>query len=233
MQDIKVFNEEQLDAHYNKFKKYLTSYIKREGITEFIEWLDTTDMRVAPASTKYHGSFEGGLVVHNIYVFKRAIDVMNMIYPSFQQVDGEGNLMWQDEEKTIPVMTSKCPYSKESIALVTLLHDISKVDTYAIGQKKLPNKETGVWENTQYYYTKDQGERLLFGTHAENSLYILNKYFNLSYDEQLAILHHMGGLDFSDSDATRGNAVAAYRKSTLAYIVHMADMTAMILDEAV
>jgi hypothetical protein len=43
----------------------------------------------------------------------------------------------------------------------------------------------------------------------------------------------MGGLDFSDSDATRGNAVAAYRKSTLAYMVHMADMTAMILDEAV
>ena len=39
--------------------KYVDAYIKRDGIKELMEWLENdTDCFTAPASTKYHSSFE-------------------------------------------------------------------------------------------------------------------------------------------------------------------------------
>ena len=34
---------------------------KREGIEEIIQFLERTDFFKAPASTRFHGDFEGGL----------------------------------------------------------------------------------------------------------------------------------------------------------------------------
>lgn len=58
-----------VEKNYAKFRKYIQNYIKREGVEEFLEWLDTSDMKIAPASTKYHMSCEGGLCAHSLNVF--------------------------------------------------------------------------------------------------------------------------------------------------------------------
>lgn len=43
----------------------------RCGFRDFMEWLDDTDFFRAPASTKHHGSYEGGLAEHSLNVHKR------------------------------------------------------------------------------------------------------------------------------------------------------------------
>ena len=48
-----------------KFLKILKT-VKREGIDELIEFLEKTDFFKAPASTRFHGNYEGGLVEHSI-----------------------------------------------------------------------------------------------------------------------------------------------------------------------
>ena len=43
--------------------------VKREGVSELLAWLETTDFYTAPCSTKYHLSREGGLLEHTLHVF--------------------------------------------------------------------------------------------------------------------------------------------------------------------
>lgn len=55
----------------NKFIALYRQYIKREGADKLLEWLCSTDFFTAPASTKFHGAYEGGLVEHSVNVFNR------------------------------------------------------------------------------------------------------------------------------------------------------------------
>ena len=48
----------------------LLKKVKREGINELIEFIEKTDFYKAPASTRFHGSYEGGLVEHSIQVYE-------------------------------------------------------------------------------------------------------------------------------------------------------------------
>ena len=41
----------------------------RPGIDKVIEYISTTDFFTAPASTKFHSSFEGGLAKHSLWVY--------------------------------------------------------------------------------------------------------------------------------------------------------------------
>ena len=59
-----------------KFDKN-TAHITRPGVDKLIAWLETTDFFKAPASTKFHGNYEGGLLAHSLYVTEFAINNYN------------------------------------------------------------------------------------------------------------------------------------------------------------
>ena len=42
---------------------------QRKGVDKLIAWLETTDFFTAPASTRFHGAYEGGLVEHSLNVY--------------------------------------------------------------------------------------------------------------------------------------------------------------------
>jgi len=42
---------------------------KREGIEDLISWLEGTDFYKAPASTRFHGNYAGGLLEHSLNVY--------------------------------------------------------------------------------------------------------------------------------------------------------------------
>lgn len=44
--------------------------VKREGMEQLIEFLNKTDFFEAPASTRFHGCFKGGLVEHSMKVYE-------------------------------------------------------------------------------------------------------------------------------------------------------------------
>lgn len=54
-----------------KFIEIYQSLIKRDGADKLLKWLEESDFFTAPASTKYHGVYEGGLVEHSVNVFNR------------------------------------------------------------------------------------------------------------------------------------------------------------------
>lgn len=71
---------------------------------EFMEWLIQSDYFTAPASTKYHGAYQGGL-------FDHCINVTNTLVEYTWKLE----LKWQREES---------PF------IIGLFHDLCKVDLY-------------------------------------------------------------------------------------------------------
>lgn len=48
----------------------LLKQTNREGMDKLIEYLNHSDFFTAPASTRYHGAFEGGLLEHSMKVYE-------------------------------------------------------------------------------------------------------------------------------------------------------------------
>ena len=141
--------------------------VKREGADALLGYLtsDACDFFRAPASTRYHGSYEGGLVEHSLNVYDCLCD-----YLARNRVKDVYGL----------------EYSAESIAIVALLHDLCKTNFYVESTRNV--KENGVWKSVPYYTIDD---RLPYG-HGEKSVYIASGYMRLTRDEAFAIRYHMG-----------------------------------------
>lgn len=198
--------EIDIEKNYMRYKWYLKSYVNREGIDKLIEYLDSSDAMRCPASTKYHLSCEGGFVQHSINVFNRLFKLLKNEYGD--------NL----------------PYSKESIALVALLHDISKTNYYKVSTRNVKD-ENGKWTSVEYYSVREDDEKLVYGTHEENSIEILSQFIPLTYEERVSILYHMGSNSEAADAYHEARKMTAYKKVPLAVWLHMADMLATCIDE--
>ena len=184
------------------FIKIYNSTIKRDGADKLLTFLENSDFFEAPASTRYHSAFEGGLCSHSINVYKRLLF----------NVQSEFGEEWEKY------------YSHESIAICSLLHDLCKVDYY---KKDFRNvKENDKWVKKEIY-VKD--EVLPYG-HGEKSVYIIHSFMKLSREEAMAINWHMGGFD-SRVKGGDGSISEAYDKFPLAIMLHVSDIEATYLDE--
>ena len=65
-----------------------------------------------------------------------------------------------------------------------------------------------------------------------NSYFMVNTFIKLDYEESLAILHHMGGIDSTEDTITCKNLSEAYKRSQLALFLHIADMLSTFSDES-
>ncbi len=181
-----------------KFIEIYKSKIKREGADKLLEFLEGSDFFTAPASTRYHGSHEGGLCEHSINVYECLCDYMSR--PRVKELYGMN-------------------YSDESIAIVSLLHDVCKTNFYVETTRNV--KENGVWKTVPYYSIDDQ---LPYG-HGEKSVYMISAYMKLTRDEAFAIRYHMG---FAESNNVTyiNNVGKAYEMFPIAFAVSVADMEA-------
>ena len=110
-----------------EFLEIFNKYVTRAGADKMLEWLENTDFFTAPASTRYHGACESGLVMHSLNVYK-VLKARN------------------DIEKL---------YSDETIALVALCHDFCKINFYTEGTRNVKNDVTGQWEKVKVYNVDD------------------------------------------------------------------------------
>ena len=190
-------NKEEFLEIYNK-------YVKREGADKLCAWLESTDFFTAPASTKFHSNFEGGLCAHTINVYKRLVALVKNEYgENYQSV-----------------------VSDESLAIMGLLHDICKVNTYTVDYRNV--KVNGEWTKQPYYAVQDE---LPYG-HGEKSVYMLCGFIKLTREEAMAINWHMSGFDMR----VKGGSYAiseAYYQFPVAVLLAMADMMASYLDEKI
>ena len=50
-----------LEKQKQEFLTLCRENIKRDGLEDLLGWLQKSDFFTAPASTRYHGAYEGGL----------------------------------------------------------------------------------------------------------------------------------------------------------------------------
>lgn len=191
--------------------------IKRDGLEDLLNMLSLSDFYEAPASTKYHLSVTGGLTQHSLDVYHVLINNIP------HRISGK-----QFMNK----------YTLESKAIVSLFHDICKINVYFPSIRNVKNYDFNRERYESNAYTKsmikqdtigefvwEQEQTFTFNDefplgHGEKSLYLIQKYMNLTDDEAMAIRYHMGA--FRAEDINNINKV--YSKYPLALALHMADM---------
>lgn len=97
--------------------------VDRLGVPALWAWLRGTDFLSAPASTRYHGAHEGGLVEHSLAVHDRLV-----------QLDGDFGF----------------GLAEDSMALCALLHDVCKAGCYKPDTRNVKD-ERGVWHKVPCY----------------------------------------------------------------------------------
>ncbi len=112
-----------MENYQETFLQIAQENIHRYGIDQLLDFIAKSDFFSAPASTKFHGSYPGGLVEHSVNVY-RAMTKLNADY----------NL----------------GYSEETIAITALFHDICKINFYKIENRNVKNDQ-GQWVTVQAY----------------------------------------------------------------------------------
>ena len=180
-----------------EFIELYQTHIHRDGAEGLLDYLENkSDFFTAPASAKYHGAYPGGLCDHSVNVYHCLADYLAR--PRVQELYG-------------------LEYSQETIAIVSLLHDVCKVGCYKAGSRNVKGPD-GKWTDVPTFFFEDP---LPYG-HGEKSVYIVNGYLRLTREEAMAIRWHMG---FSGTEDNRlvGQALQKY---PLAFALATADMEA-------
>ena len=153
-----------VEANKNEIISILRT-VERPGIEKLIEWLSRNDYFTAPASTRFHSNYEGGLAAHSLNVYK----VLKAKAEHYKDLE-------------MPL---------ESVIICGLLHDLCKVNFYTVSTRNKKNDATGKWEKVPFYQVDDQ---VPLG-HGEKSIIILSSFIKLCLDEMYAIRAHMGGYE--------------------------------------
>ena len=187
----------------NEYKQYM-SVIDRKGKETLIDWLiNSTDFFTAPASSKFHNNYEGGLYDHSMNVLTYAKEIY---------------LISKKTKSNFPTI------SAESLIITALHHDLCKVNFY--GKEQAWTKDGYKWLEYETYKAGLINE-LPIG-HGEKSVMCLMKQgFELTDDEMLAIRWHMGpygetGIDYNQA-----------MKRTLVKLIHLADVSCGLIEETI
>ena len=165
----------------------LLKKVNREGINELIEFIQKTDFFKAPASTRFHGDHEGGLVEHSIKVYEI--------------------LKHKVETNIEPIKVSE-----ESLIIIALLHDLCKANFYKVDYRNAKNA-LGVWEKVPYYTVDDT---IPYG-HGEKSVMMITEYMKLTPEEKYCIRWHMGFTEPKEQYRTLGLAYKKYPLALLTH----------------
>lgn len=207
------------EANQKRFKE-LMSKVTREGVDDLMDYISKTDFYSAPASTRFHMSCEGGLLQHSLNVH----DCMQL---------KRNNPLWTPFFENVP---------EESITIMSLLHDLCKVNTYVKGTKnvksydpeeikaakgtKIYRDDLGdfIWKTVQAYEWHDS---MPLG-HGDKSVMLIQQFMKLKAHEVFAIRWHMGFSENSNENRMLGEAMEKY---PIALALFEADMEASKLLE--
>ena len=184
----------------DEFIQIFRENITRDGSQALLDYLvNKSDFFTAPASTKFHGSYPGGLCEHSVNVYDCLKDYL--------------------ERPRVAELYGLDEYSPETIAIVSLLHDVCKIGCYKAGTRNVKNDATGEWTKVPTFFYEDN---LPYG-HGEKSVYIISGFMRLTREEAMAIRWHMG---FSGSSEEKHLVGKAFEQYPLAFALSVADMEA-------
>ena len=180
------------------------------GVDEsVVNWLDSNGFFEAPATTKYHHSYPGGLALHSI-------EVANIL--------------------TALAKTFGIKVEDKVLIRLGLLHDISKADYYELTSinKKVYSPDGSKWDDLGNfdwvsevgYKVKDIENRDNKGNFGFASMCIaLNNNTKLTEEEMIALSNYQ--YITQPTDAVETLSLSSSHKLTL--LLHMADMASSYL----
>ena len=119
-----------ITAQQERFITLCREKIRRPGLDDLLSWLTDPkrcDFFTAPASTRYHGAYEGGLCEHSLDVWDYA--------QKFASACG-------------------CEIPEESLLIASLFHDLCKVNFYGIEYRN--QKVDGEWQKVPVYTVNEK-----------------------------------------------------------------------------
>jgi hypothetical protein len=192
----------KIQENKDKFLTLLRE-VNRPGMDRLIDWLvSQSDFFTAPASTVYHGNYEGGLTEHSLNVY-RLFSEKNKIY--------------------------ELGLSEDSVKIMALLHDICKANFYETYSKNvnidpLNQNRKEFWRKVEAYKVDDQFPM----GHGEKSVIMISCYIRLAGEEMMGIRWHMGGYENKDNYNSLSAAWKLYKSGSC---LHTADLEASNLFE--
>ncbi len=203
--------DKEIEENKNRFIELLSS-VHRDGVNDLVSYLvNDSDFMTAPASTKYHGAFKGGLCAHTLAVYDYIIK-LNDVYT---EMNGEG-------------------FDLDSLKIVALLHDLSKIGQYeeTYSNKKVYSENGSKydeggrydWVAVKGYKTRDIEDRFLYVNHEMGSEFIARQFIPLKMAESAAICCHHGGVD--PLSLPPQTITSNYSKYPIAILLHEADLLA-------
>ena len=139
----------KIDDNREKFLTLLKS-VDRSGMDDLIKYLETkTDFFTAPASTKFHGNFEGGLCQHSIDVYENlknkvgesdTVKIVGLLHDicktNFYKVDYRNAKNKNGEWEKVPYYTvdDTIPYGhgEKSVMMISEFISLTNEEKYAI-----------------------------------------------------------------------------------------------------
>jgi hypothetical protein len=165
-----------------------------DAVWKLLDYLENeSDFFTAPASTRFHGAEECGLVIHSLLVLSKCL-------------------------RLAPVMLG-AEFNVYHLALSCVFHDLCKVNMYDKKTRNVKNEKTGAWEVVPCYVVRN--DYIAYG-HGIESMLRLNKFIKMPAAWNHAIRWHMGAYDISDSDHhSYKKALAFYREVLLLHSADM------------
>ncbi len=164
------------DERVNDFKNLIKAYDKNDSNSNltglvlenesFMKFLYEEGFFTAPASTRYHGDYEGGLYDHSKAVTKR--------------------LVWLTENNNLKWTRPESPF------IVGMFHDLCKYDQYIkTDGRRVKNSDTFIYGTKDLFHYEYNPNTVLTG-HGSKSVILLSQFLTLTEEEVLCIRYHMG-----------------------------------------
>lgn len=170
------------------------------------DWLDNTDFWTAPASTKFHGNFKGGLSLHTLMVIKQAMEFAKPVLENYFACS-------TGDAYTI---------TAKDIFVSALVHDFCKTGFYGVEYRNTKDI-SGNWIKQPFYKTKSENRNL---GHGNESVLMMLKIMPSMIDNRMvleAVSRHMGFSDLSDSETYN---YSNFLQNPLVILLQLADQTA-------
>ena len=183
---MEALTEDQREELVRRFEITFAT-IQREGADRLLDYIRQSDFYTAPASTRFHSSIRGGLLLHSLNVYERLMEKA-------------------ESAAYFPEYFRKAGITDESIAVIALLHDICKTHFYTQDfknqksydpekvkkaeryQVKYDSNGAYIWETVQVFAVDD---KVPYG-HGEKSVMMIEEFMRLKPLERYAIRWHMG-----------------------------------------
>lgn len=197
-----MLTSEQKIQKIKEFELYLQELKNRGNIEQLNQYLHQVGFYEAPATTKYHHSYESGLVEHSLNVY---FNLKKLIHEF--QLD----------------------YKESTLLVVALFHDLYKCDKYVksvrnqkvydINGSKYDSLGRYDWISSEEYVVNE--ERTTYGTSGFTSYMMLSQFISLTEEEIVTLMNYDCGMndEFANKDIFK-----LMTKYPLMVLLHSADL---------